>query len=48
MPEQKTTPAALGLKVAAIGGLFTTFCVAMDPTLAVCFALVAYVVTAKV
>lgn len=48
MPKQKTTPAALGLKLAAIGGLFSTFCVAVDPTMAFCFALVAYVVTAKV
>jgi hypothetical protein len=48
MPEQKTTPAALGLKLAALGGLFTTFCVAVDPINAFCFALVAYVVTARV
>lgn len=48
MPEQKTTPAALGLKLVAIGGLFTTFCVAVDPMIAFCFALVSYVVTARV
>jgi len=48
MPEQKTTPAALGLKVAVLGGLFTTFCVVVDPIYAFWFALVAYVVTARV
>ena len=48
MLKQKTNPAALGWKLTAIGGLFATFCVAVDPTLAFFFSLVAYVVTSKV
>lgn len=48
MPEQTTTPAALGWKLAAFGGLFTTYCVAVDPTMAFFFSVVAYVVTQKV
>jgi hypothetical protein len=48
MPEQKTTPAALGLKLVEVGGYFSTFVVFVDPMTAFLFTLVAYVVTAKV
>lgn len=47
MAQSKANPAALGLKLAEIGGLFATFCVAMDPTVAALFALVCYVVVSK-
>lgn len=46
MPKQKT-PAALAANLAAIGGLVTGFCTVFEPTTAVLFALVTFVVVQK-
>lgn len=48
MPEQQAISAALAWKVAAFGYLLTTFTEVMDPIAAVPFALLTYVVLAKV
>lgn len=47
MPEQKTTRAALGLKLVEVGVCFSIFVEFVDPMTAFLFTLVAYVVTAK-
>lgn len=47
MPEQKT-PAALTANLAAIGTLVTGYCTVFEPTTAVLFALLTFVVAQKV